>query len=220
MTNKTMKANHDGKGNFEPRTFALEQLIDTEGVPYFEYLKFSQSVNGDYSVAVFNSITGTTHSASFHDNYGAGYYTFKHQIIKKNGGNDVYKSQFGETRENRQQALALYFDRLCINTRSLPDFERYYLGSYSDLSQFAFNSLLSAFTASDLPSLKVKFADLNFKAITDRWFDPVCGSLTAIEIERSYGSVYHVYQIPSNPGIDAGNSTKQTLDNVFDLLGT
>lgn len=204
---------------FEPQTYALERLVDAEGKEYWEYLKFSQGTNGDYAVAILNAITGTTHSATFHNNYGAGSYQFKREIIKRNGGSDMYKTQFGETRENKQQALAIYFDRLCVNSRSIADFERYYLGTYPDLIQFAFNSLVSAFTASDLPSLKVSIKDLDLKAIADRWFDPVTGSLTVAKIERVYGSIYHVYQIPQNPGVDAGNSTKPELNNVFDLLG-
>ncbi len=214
-----MKPRHDGNGNFEPSTYALERLTDSEGKEYWEYLKLGQIADGKYSVAVLNAMTGTTHSGSFHDTYAAGYYTFKVQSTKRNGGDDLYITRYGETRENRRQALALYYDHLCHNTRSISDFERYYLGSYSDLSQFAFNSLANAFTESDLPSLGIELKDLNFKAIVDRWFDPVSGTLTVISVERSYGKIYHIYQIPTNPGIDAMNSTKSELNNVFDLLG-
>jgi hypothetical protein len=215
----TMKANHDGQGNFESRSYKIERLFDAEAKPSHEYLKLTQSVKGDYSVGVFNSITGTSYYTTFHDNYAAAYYTFKTKAIERNGGNDLYKSQYGETREERQQALGLYFDRLCYNGRSITEFEDFYVGSYPSRLQFIHNGLLSAFTASDFPSLKVRYTDLDFKKIEDRWFDEVSGDLTDIAIERASGIVYHIYQIPKNRAIDLGKSQKES-SKLFDILGT
>lgn len=173
-------------------------ILKAERLTDNTFLVLRRSFDDGYSIQTYNSDDQEVVSHHYHKNLGPAWYQFKTICVERNGRE--YASMFGETRANRHEAFAMYWEYLCGDSgRKIADFELYYRGSYKDGDQFVYNTLKPHFEASDLPSYNVELLDLDLSKIRARWFDKLVGNYTSIEVKKDYQNGFHVYLVASNP---------------------
>ena len=189
-------------GQIDIRAIRAERIQDADGTlsnKYLVLLHYSAENPAEsfYSNEIYNADTAELKATQSFTSYSEAYFAFKARYRDYNG--DDYVSLYGETRCNKQEALARYLDEFCETGRDITDFEADYKGSYKDAYDFVYNQINAAFEASQLIDLGVYLNDIDLQQIAARWFDSKLGKYSPIAIEKSYQNGFHVFAISPDP---------------------
>lgn len=196
MKNKFSNAQIDIKAL---RAERIQNIDGTASNNYIVLLHYSAGYSADcfYSCEIYNADTAELKVTQSFTNYSEAYFGFKARYRDYNG--DDYISLYGETRCNKQEALAEYINEFCETGRNITDFEADYKGSYQNAHEFVYKQINAAFEASQLIDLGVYLNDIDLEGIAARWFDKKSGIYSPIAIKKSYQNGFHVFAISPDP---------------------